>query len=78
LLDNSALFFSSEVSDGNRHNHDDLPVIMAGGLGGALTEGVHTQLDGAYFADLFMYVANAMGVPLDAFGENGAGRITSL
>jgi hypothetical protein len=78
ILDNSALFFSSEISDGNNHNHSNMPVLMAGGLGGAIQQGIHTDLDGDYFADLFMYIAQNMGVSLDSFGENGEGRITSL
>lgn len=78
ILDNSALFFSSEISDGNGHNHDDMPVLMAGGLGGAINRGQHRVFDGDWFADLFMYVAENMGVPLDSFGLDGQGRITSL
>jgi hypothetical protein len=29
LLDNTLLLYSSEISDGNRHNHNDLPVLRA-------------------------------------------------
>jgi hypothetical protein len=41
MLYNSTIFFSSDISDGNRHNHDDLPVILAGNGGGALKPGQH-------------------------------------
>jgi hypothetical protein len=41
MLYNSSVFFSSEISDGNRHNHDDMPVILAGNGGGAFTPGKH-------------------------------------
>ena len=34
MLDNIAIFLSSDVSDGNRHNHDDMPIIVAGHGGG--------------------------------------------
>jgi hypothetical protein len=78
ILDNSALFFSSEISNGDSHNHDDMPVLLAGGLGGAITQGQHVVRDGEWFADLYMYIARNMGVPLDSFGEDGEGRITSL
>lgn len=79
LLDNSALFFGSEISDGDRHNHDDMPVLLAGGLGGTITPGQHRVFnDDEWFADLFMYIASGMGVPLDSFGQDGQGRITSL
>jgi Protein of unknown function (DUF1552) len=79
IIDNSALFFSSEISDGNNHNHDDMPVLLAGGLGGAITQGMHSEFsDDVYFADLYMYIAESMGVSLNSFGENGEGRITEL
>ena len=41
MLYNSSVFFSSEISDGNRHNHDDMPVLLAGNGGGAFTPGKH-------------------------------------
>jgi hypothetical protein len=41
LLYNSTIFFSSDISDGNRHNHDDMPIILAGHGGGALQPGRH-------------------------------------
>src|SRR5690606_24401411 len=39
LLDNSAIVYGSAIGDGNRHNHDDLPVLVAGGGGGRITTG---------------------------------------
>ena len=30
LLDTSLVFISSEIADGNRHNHDDKPILLAG------------------------------------------------
>ena len=41
LLDHSMVVYGSGVSDGNRHNHDDLPVIVAGRGGGAVRTGRH-------------------------------------
>jgi hypothetical protein len=41
MLYNSTVFFSSEISDGNRHNHDDMPIILAGHGGGTLQPGKH-------------------------------------
>ncbi len=79
VLDNSAVFCSSEISDGNRHNHDDMPVLLAGGLGGAIKPGQHIQYArDEHFADLFMFLAKSMGVTLDKFGENGTGKITDI
>jgi hypothetical protein len=41
VLYNSAIYLSSDISDGNRHNHDDLPVLLAGNAGGRLHPGRH-------------------------------------
>ncbi len=47
LLYNSTIFVSSDVSDGNRHNHDDMPIILAGNGGGMLTPGKHVMFPAA-------------------------------
>jgi hypothetical protein len=39
LLDNCMLIYGSGISDGDRHNHDDLPIIMAGGGAGRIKTG---------------------------------------
>ena len=36
VLDNSMIVYGSAIGDGNRHNHDELPVVLAGGGGGTL------------------------------------------
>lgn len=41
MLYNSTLVFTSDVSDGNRHNHDDMPVLVAGHGSGMLNTGQH-------------------------------------
>jgi hypothetical protein len=45
MLDNSVVMWIPEMSDGNLHNCDDLPVCIAGGLGGYLKQGYSVQLD---------------------------------
>jgi len=47
VLYNSAVFLSSDISDGDRHNHDEMPVILAGHGGGALKPGRHIAYDRA-------------------------------
>jgi hypothetical protein len=46
LLDHSMIVYGSGNSDGNRHNHDDLPVLLAGRAGGTIKTGRHVRLDG--------------------------------
>ena len=43
LLDQCMIVYGSGVSDGNRHNHDDLPVVVAGRGGGAIRTGRHLR-----------------------------------
>jgi hypothetical protein len=81
VLDNTFAFCSSEISDGNRHNHDDMPVLLGGSLGGTIKSvGQHIQFTkGENFADLFMFIAKSMGVPaMTKFGDTGTGKITEL
>jgi hypothetical protein len=81
ILDNTLAFCSSEISDGNRHNHDDMPVLLGGSLGGLVKlSGQHVQYTkGETFSDLFMWIAKSMGVPpLTKFGETGTGKISEL
>ena len=76
LLDNTAVFFSSEIEDGNSHRHDDLPVLLCGGAGGQARSGRHVRFEGqAPIADLFSTVATWCGAPVEAFGDDGTGRL---
>ena len=69
LLDQCCLFLSSEVSDGDRHNHNDLPVIYAGSLGGKLKTGVAISDNYKPIAEFYMAIAKSMGVPIKQFGN---------
>jgi Protein of unknown function (DUF1552) len=41
LLERSMVLYGSGISDGNQHNHDDLPILIAGRAGGRLASGKH-------------------------------------
>ena len=72
LLHNSLAMASSEISDGDRHNHDDLPVLLAGRGGGAVVPGRHKAFATEQpIADLFIAMADAAGVRLPSFGQDG-------
>ncbi len=43
LLDNSMIVYGSGNGDGNRHNHDDLPILLAGKGGGTIKTGRHIR-----------------------------------
>lgn len=64
LLDHTIVVMSSEISDGNRHNHDHLPVIVAGGAKtGAVLGGRHLSVDDTTpIANLYTSLLGAVGI----------------
>lgn len=72
ILDHTALFFSSEIEDGNSHSHFNMPVLVAGGAGGALATGRHVRFTNQpAMGDLFIALLAAVGVTVSAFGDEG-------
>jgi hypothetical protein len=79
VLDNTAVFFSSEIADGNQHGHKAMPVLLAGGLGGMITPGRHVKYDGGPpMANLFISLMNGFGIAAKSFGDNGTGPLPGL
>jgi hypothetical protein len=79
LLDQSLVFFSSEIADGNSHQHTNLPIILAGSGGGASIPGRHIELtQEAPVANLFISMLSAVGVEVDGFGMDGTGPLGAL
>ena len=78
VLDNTTIFYSSDISDGDSHNHDDMPVIIAGG-GAGFTMGRHLQTEGEpFFGNLYVSIAQAHGLDIQTFGERGNGPLVGL
>lgn len=83
LLDNCAVFFSSEIEDGNSHSHFNMPIILAGKGGGAWRTGRHLVFSESRdsnppVANLFVSIANAMDVPITSFGDDSTGPLSGL
>ena len=70
LLDHCALYFSSEVADGNRHEHENMPVLLAGRGGGAIAPGRHLVYDDMPVANLFLSMLRMVGVQDESFGDS--------
>jgi hypothetical protein len=71
VLDNCMLVYGSGIADGNSHNHNDLPVILAGRGGGTLHPGRHLKLDrSAPMSNLYVSMLGRMGVSVDRFGDS--------
>jgi hypothetical protein len=78
LLHNSMIMYGGGIADGNRHTHDNLPVILAGAGGGTLNPGRYIQNDPAPIANLYLSMIDRMGVPaLDRFGDS-TGRLANV
>lgn len=79
VLDNTTVFFSSEIEDGNSHAHTNLPVLLAGKCGGAIDTGRHVRFASPQpTANLFMGMLAAMGVRVTSFGDEGTGILPQL
>ena len=75
LLDETTVYFSSEVEDGNRHYHYNLPIILAGRAGGLQT-GRYVDVraeenNNEPVANLFMRILEDAGTPVASFGDDG-------
>lgn len=71
LLDNSMIVYGSGISDGDRHNHDDLPVVIAGQAGGRLTTGRHVRYPNRTpLCNLYLWMARQMGLEASSFGDS--------
>ena len=78
LLDHSMIMYGSGLSDGNRHNNEDLPVLLAGRGGGTLEPGRHIKFRRETpMANLFLSMLDRMGVQADRFGDS-TGRLPFL
>jgi len=74
VLDNSCLMFVSNMWSGSQHDSTKLPLLLAGGLGGALETGRVLDFldkgdDNRKLCGLYLSIADRMGVPLDRFGD---------
>jgi len=78
LLDHCMITYGSGISDGNAHNHNDLPVLLAGRGGGTLAPGRHVRYaQDTPMANLFLSMLDRMGAGAERFGDS-TGRLPNL
>lgn len=78
ILQNSMIVYGGGNADGNRHTHVNLPILLAGGGGGTLTPGRFVKQGGKPATNLYLSMADRMGVKnLERFGDS-TGRLTNL
>ena len=78
LLDNCMLMYGSGLSDANRHNHDDLPILLAGKGGGTIETGRHIKMESETpLNNLFLSMLDRAGAKVDSIGDS-KGRLAAL
>jgi hypothetical protein len=78
LLDNSMVVYGAGICDGDRHNHDDLPLLLAGLGGGKIKSGRHLKFDSSTpMTNLFLSMADKMNIPVESIGDS-TGKLIQL
>jgi hypothetical protein len=71
LLDHCMIAYGSGIHDGNAHNHEDLPVLLAGGGCGTLTPGRHLRFPtGTPLNNLWLSMLNRMDATVEKLGDS--------
>jgi hypothetical protein len=71
VLDNSMILFGSALSDGNKHDPHNLPLVLGGRGGGRIASGQHlTYSEDSALANLYVSMLDAFGTPVERFGDS--------
>ena len=71
LLDNCLVLYGSGISDGDRHNHDDLPILLAGKGAGRVRTGRHWEFKKQTpLCNLYLWMMQQFGIRADSFGDS--------
>ena len=67
LLDTTDVIYGAGISDGNRHNHDELPLLLVGGN----NKGKHFRVEKEKpMCDLFVSMLHKHGINAHTFGDS--------
>lgn len=71
LLDHAMIAYGSGIHDGNAHNHEDLPLLLAGGGCGTLTPGRHVRFKSETpLSNLWLSMLNRMEISVEKLGDS--------
>ena len=71
LLDHSLYMYGSGMGDPDKHDHSNLPVVVAGGAAGKMRGGRHIRYENPEpLANLHLTLLNKVGVPLETFSDS--------
>jgi len=78
LLDHSLYLYGSGMGNPSLHDHEDLPILVAGGAATGLKGGRHIKYEkGTPLANLHVTLLDRVGVHLDSF-KDSTGKIEGL
>lgn len=78
LLDHSLIVYGSGISDGNRHLHENLPILVAGRGDGSIQPGRHLVYENETpVANLYMTLLDRAGVHPESIGDS-TGKLVQL
>lgn len=78
LLDHAMILYGGGISDGNRHTHDNLPILVAGGGAGQIRGGRHLECPkDTPVTNLHLALLDKMGVATERLGDS-TGRLEHL
>ncbi len=78
VLDHSMIVYGSCIGDGNRHNHDDLPILLVGHGSGTIKPGRHIRYPkDTPLNNLWLSMLDRLETPTDKLGDS-TGRLKSL
>ena len=73
LLDHSMVLYGSAMSDANQHNHNPLPIILAGRASGRLKGGRHIRNPkDTTMSNLLLAMLDKLDIRADKFGDSTA------
>ncbi len=70
LLDSLLMVYGSGIGDGDRHNHDDLPIVLIGNGGGKVEGGRHLKYNREPLMNLYLTMFEHAGAPAKSFGDS--------
>lgn len=71
LFDHCMIAYGGGIGDGDRHNHDNLPMLLAGRASGKLTPGRHVRYAAETpMCNLWVSMLERAGAPVTQFGDS--------
>jgi hypothetical protein len=78
LLDNMLVLYGCAIGDGNAHNHNELPILLAGRAGDTIQPGRHVRYPkDTPLTNLYLSLLDRMEIREESFGDS-TGRLNGL